>query len=126
MPSGAPSLVQASASEAPFGFHNSAFGSVGCGASAGTLMRHHQPMPAVGARTAFMRVAAVHDDRGVLEAVVKECLVGLDHQGRRNMPIGIGEHAVVGDDGEAFDAGGARHGVTKAAALEDRQRSKCA
>ena len=72
-------------------------------------MRHHQAMPGVGARTAFVGMAAVHDDRGVLEAVMKELLVGLDHQGRRNVPVGIGKHAIIGNDGEAFDAGRTRH-----------------
>ena len=72
-------------------------------------MRHHQAMPGVGARPAFMRMAPMHHHRGVLEAAVKEFLVGLDHEGRRNAPFGIGQHAVFGHDGKAFDTGRARH-----------------
>ena len=56
-----------------------------------------------------MGMAPMHDHRGVLEAAVEEFLVGLDHQGRGNMTCGIGQHAVLGDDGEAFDTGWTRH-----------------
>ena len=44
-----------------------------------------------------------------VEAIVKECLVGFDHQGRRNRSPGVGEHAVRGHDGVAFDAAWSEH-----------------
>ena len=66
-------------------------------------------MPGVGARTAFVRMAAVHDDRGVFQAFVKKLLIGRDDKDRRNLPAGVSEHAIIGNDSKTLDTGRARH-----------------
>jgi hypothetical protein len=51
----------------------------------------------------------MHHDRGVLQAAMKEFLVRLDYEGRRDASFGIRQHAVFGHDGEAFDTGRTGH-----------------
>jgi hypothetical protein len=68
-------------------------------------------MPCIGASASFMRVAAVYDDGGALKAVVKKFLICLDDQHRWNLTVRVSQHAVVRDDGEAFDCGRTGHRV---------------
>src|SRR5262249_28106703 len=58
---------------------------------------------------AFMGVAALNDEGGSVEAVLKKFLIRFDHEPRRDPPVGIGEHAVGGYDSESFDAEFADH-----------------
>src|SRR5262245_20334170 len=75
---------------------------------------HDQPAPARRARPALVRMAALDDRRRLVEAVLKELLIGLDHHRVRDAPVGVGEHAVSRDDGVAFDADRARHAANVA------------
>jgi hypothetical protein len=55
-------------------------------------------------------VAAVDHDIDAIEAALEEALVGLDLQLIRHDPGGVGQHAVFGNDGVAFDAARMGHG----------------
>ena len=68
------------------------------------LAREHHSLPARRPRTAFMRVAAVQDNRGAVERRLKEFLVGIIAYRFRHLPLGVGNHAVTGNDDVTLDA----------------------
>ena len=84
------------------------------GRESGDLARYDEPFAPRCARAAFMRMPAVHDDRGAVERILEEALIGLVADRIRHLAFGIGEHAVGGNDDIAFDA-------AHRAILEDRQ-----
>ena len=84
------------------------------GRESGDLARYDEPFAPRCARAAFMGMPAVHDDRGAVERILEEALIGLVADRIRHLAFGIGEHAVGGNDDIAFDA--AHHAI-----LEDRQ-----
>ena len=84
------------------------------GREGGDLTGHDEPLSPRGARSAFMRMPAVHDDGGTVERVLEEALIGLIADRIRHLAFGVGEHAVGGNDDIAFDA--AHRPI-----LEDRQ-----
>jgi hypothetical protein len=57
-----------------------------------------------------MRMAPMNYKRGLIKTRLKELLIGFDDEARRNASIRIRQHAIGGDDGEAFDAKRASHG----------------
>ena len=67
-------------------------------------MRENQAFPAIRPGTAFVRVAAMHDQRDSVEGGLEEALVRIVANGIRHHATGIGNHAVAGDDNVAFDA----------------------
>ena len=66
--------------------------------------RQHEPLAPRGARSAFVRMPAVYDDRGAVERVLEEALIGLVAKRIRHRALGVGKHAVGGNDDIAFDA----------------------
>ena len=62
-------------------------------------------------------MSAMHDNRGTVERILEEALIGLVADGLRHLAFGVGEHAVGGNDDIAFDA-------AHPAILEDRQVSQ--
>ena len=57
-----------------------------------------------------MGMAPVHDERRLIKTPLEEFLIGLDDEVRRNASIGVSQHPLGGDDGEAFDSKRADHG----------------
>ena len=57
-----------------------------------------------------MGMAPVYDERCLIKTSLEEFLIGLDDEAGRNASIRVSQHAVGGDDGEAFDAKRADHG----------------
>ena len=55
-----------------------------------------------------MRVAAMDDDVDTIETGFKETLIGREFERLRHNADGIGEHAVLRNDGKAFDVTGRR------------------
>ena len=72
-------------------------------------MRDDQAVPVRRARSALVRMPPVHHRSRTVEAAMKEPLVGLNHEAGRNFSLGVGQHAVRGDDGISFDARGSGH-----------------
>ena len=62
-------------------------------------------------RLLLMRVAAVDHDIDGVETGFKKALIGLELERRRHDAGGIGEHAVLRNDGKAFDMTGMMHGI---------------
>ena len=56
-----------------------------------------------GTRPAFVRMAAMHDDRGVVERVLEEVLIGVVADRRRHFAFAVRDHSVGGNDHIAFD-----------------------
>ena len=84
------------------------------GRESGDLARYDEPFAPRCARAAFMRMPAVHDDRGAVERILEEALIGLVADGLRHLAFGVGEHAVRRNDDITFDA-------AHRAILEDRE-----
>ena len=76
----------------------------GIGRKRRDLTREDQTVAARGARPALVRMAAVHDDRGVVERILEEVLIGIVADRRRNFAFAVRDHAVGGNDHIAFDA----------------------
>ena len=76
------------------------------------LARQHQPLARARARAAFMRVPAVNDCGGAVEAVLEKMLIGIVADRCRHLAFGVGKHAVGRNDDIAFDA--AQSGETDA------------
>jgi hypothetical protein len=49
-------------------------------------------------------MAAMHDDRGVVERVLEEALIGVVADRRRHFAFAVRNHAVRGSDHITFDA----------------------
>jgi hypothetical protein len=54
-------------------------------------------------------MAPVYDHRGAVQAGVKEHLVRFDLERIRHVAVGIGNHAIRGNDGVGFDTAWDRH-----------------
>src|SRR5919201_6020563 len=64
---------------------------------------HDQALPPRGVRAALTGMTPVHDERGLIDTVVEEFLIGFDRQHRRHMPCRIGNHAVLRHDSVTLD-----------------------
>ena len=60
----------------------------------------------------LLGVAAVRHDVGAVQAGLEEPLVGPQLQRGGHHPGGVGQHAVLGNDGVALDPPDAGHGAT--------------
>lgn len=56
------------------------------------------------ARAAFVRMAAMHNDRSVIQRILKETLIGIVADRRRHLAFAVRNHPVGGNDHIAFDA----------------------
>src|SRR5262249_47030008 len=72
-------------------------------------MRDDQPTAPVRTQLLLMGVASVHDECRPSETLVEEPHVGIDPESIGHLAIAIGDHAVGGDDGVAFNANPLRH-----------------
>jgi hypothetical protein len=63
-----------------------------------------QPTPPGGIRSTFAGVPAVDERTGAVQPRVEKLLIGLKLEHVGLDAVRIRDHAVVGDDGEAFDA----------------------
>ena len=68
------------------------------------LPRYDQALSSRRARAAFVGMAAVDDDGGLVETGLEEALVGSIADGIRHYAVGVGDHAVGGNDDVALDA----------------------
>jgi len=76
----------------------------GIGRKRRDLTGEDQTVATRGTRPALVRMAAVHDDRGLVERVLEEALIGVVADRRRHFAFAVRDHAVGGNDHKAFDA----------------------
>ena len=86
----------------PAGFHSVDPASRGSRSGGGDAARQHQPA-AAGIGVASVADAAQDHHCGRIQRLLKQLPVGLAAQRRGIPPRGVGDHAVGGDDGVAFD-----------------------
>ncbi|MGA7233907.1 MAG: hypothetical protein WBX95_23620, partial [Xanthobacteraceae bacterium] len=63
-----------------------------------------QTSAARGAGATLVRMAAMHDDSGVVEGVLEKALIGVVADRWRHFAFAVRDHAVGGNDHIAFDA----------------------
>jgi len=68
------------------------------------LTSEDQPAATRGTGPALVRMAAVHDDGGVVQRVLEEALIGVVADRRRHFAFAVRDHAFGGNDYVAFDA----------------------
>ena len=68
------------------------------------LTGEDQTVATRGTRSALVRMAAMHEDRGVVERVLEEALIGVVADRRRHFAFAVRDNAVGGNDHIAFDA----------------------
>ena len=73
------------------------------GSGGGDLAGDDQAFAPVRARAALVRMAAVDNDRGTVEATLKKALIGVIADRRRHFALGVGNHAVGGNDHITFN-----------------------
>ncbi len=66
--------------------------------------RKDEPPAPIRSRLLLMGMATVHNNGSLVDALLKETLIGIDLELVRDVAIAIGEHAVSGDNSVAFDA----------------------
>src|SRR5262249_60199751 len=81
--------------------------------------RQDQTFAARGAGTTLVRMSAMHDNRGMVERILKEVLIRIVADRRRHFAFAICDHAVGGKHHISFDAS---HGcgATFRSALDSR------
>ena len=67
------------------------------------LTAEDQALATRSTRPALVRMAAMHDDRDVVERVLEEVLIGVVADRRRHFAFAIRDHAVGGNYHIAFD-----------------------
>ena len=76
----------------------------GIGCKRRDLTGEDQTAAMCGTRPALVRMAAMHEDRGVVECVLEEALIGVVADRRRHFAFAVRDHAVGGNDHITFDA----------------------
>ena len=98
MPVPTPARSQAASKEAPAGFHKVALALEGSGASAPILRGQMTRFRLRRVRLVLERMAAVHDEVGVIKSRREKLLVALEFQCVRHHLLGVRQHAVGGHD----------------------------